>query len=76
MMKNWMKSSFFWTNKNIKVKPIESYNSKERRQADRILFLIFIWDWFKNIFTMIDHFIKYGLIIPINDNKAETILTA
>ena len=32
------------------------------------------WDWFKYIFTMMDHFTKYGWVIPLNDNKPETIL--
>ena len=46
-MKNWMKSSFIWTKKNVKVKPIESYNLRERYQADIILFPNFVWDRFK-----------------------------
>ena len=36
-MMYWMKSSFFLM-KKIKVKPIESYKSRERYQADIILF--------------------------------------
>ena len=28
-MKNWMKSSFFWTKKNLKVKYIETYSQEK-----------------------------------------------
>ena len=76
-MKNWMKSSFFSeSRKNIKVKHIEFYKPRERYQANIILFPNFVWDGFKYIFIMMDHFTNYGWVIPLNENKAETILTA
>ena len=76
-MKNWKKSSFFSElRKNVKVKPIEYYNPRERYQADIILLLNFVWDEFKYIFIMVDHFTKYGWVIALNDKKAETILIA
>ena len=62
--------------KNAIVKHIESYKPKERYQADTVLLSNYIWDGFKYIFTMVDHFTKYGWIIPLNDKKAETILRA
>ena len=45
-MKNWMKSSFLSEpRKNIKVKPIESYNPSQRYQNDIVFFLPnFVWD--------------------------------
>ena len=51
-MKNWMKSSFFLNQKNIKVKPIESYKSREKYQVD-IIFFNFVWNGFKYIFTIL-----------------------
>ena len=62
--------------KNEIVKHIESYKPKERYQADIVLLSNYIWDGFKYIFTMMNHFTKYGWIIPLNHNKAETILRA
>ena len=62
--------------KNIIVKHIESYKPKERYQADTVLLSNYIWDGFKYIFTMVDHFTKYGWIIPLNNKKAVTILRA
>ena len=46
--------------KNAIVKHIESYKPKERYQADTILLSNYIWDGFIYIFTMVDHFTKYG----------------
>ena len=37
-MKNWMKSFFFWTKKNAKLKHIEYKKPRERYQANIILF--------------------------------------
>ena len=39
-----MKSSFFWTKKNVKSKNIESYKPRERFQADIVLPPNFVWD--------------------------------
>ena len=66
---------FFWTKKNIKVKLIESYNPRQRYQ-NVIVLLNFVLDKFKYIFTMMDHFTNYEWVIPLNENKTETILTA
>ena len=73
-MNNWMK--FFFNQKNVKVKSIKSYKKRERYQSDIILLPNFVWDGFNNIFTMMNHFTKCGWVIPLNDNKAETILSA
>ena len=62
--------------KNLKAKAIESYKPTERYQVDIVLLPNYEWDWFKYIFTMMDHFTKYWLIILLNYKKAETILTA
>ena len=58
-----MNSFFSEPRKNIKVKLIESYNSKERYQADIILLQNSVWDRFKYIFKMMNHFTYYGWII-------------
>ena len=60
--------------KNLIVKHIDSHKPKERYQADTVLLSDYIRDDFKYLFTMVDHFTKYGWKIPIKDKKAETIL--
>ena len=50
------------------IKHIESYKLRERYQNDTVLLSIHLWDEFKNIFKTVDHFIKYGRIIPLKDN--------
>ena len=70
-----MKSSFSKPRKNLIIKHFESYKPRERYQAD-VIFLYFVWDGFKYIFTMTDHFTKYGLVISLNNMKGETILKA
>ena len=55
---------FFWTKKNIKLKSHKSYNPRERYQVDIVLSPNFVWDYFKYIFAMMDHFTKYGWVIP------------
>ena len=59
--------------KNVIVKHIESYKPRERYQADTVLYPNFVWDEFKYIFTMVDHFTKYGWVISLNNKKADTI---
>ena len=59
-----------------KVKPIKSYKLRERYQAGIILLQNFIWDGFKYVFAMIDHFTNYEWVIPLNYKKAEMILTS
>ena len=73
-----MNEVFFFSKSrnNVKVKPIESHKPIGRCQAYIILLQHFVWAGFKNIFTMMDNFTKYGWVIPLNVNKAETILTA
>ena len=39
-----------------------------------VIFLNFVLNGFKYIFTMVDHFTKYGWIVRLNDKKVETIL--
>ena len=62
--------------KNVKTKPIESYKQTERYQADIVLIPNFVWDGFKNIFAILNHFTNYGWVIQLNHKKAETIFTA
>ena len=64
------------TKKKCNSKTNWIYKPKERYQADTVLLSNYIWDGFKYIFTMVDHFTKYGRIISLNDKKAETILRA
>ena len=71
-----MESFFSKPRKSIKLKYIESYILRERYQSDIALFPNYKCDWFINIFTMMDHFTKYGWVIPLNHSKAETILTS
>ena len=59
----------FWTKKSVKVKPIKSLKSREIYQAKIVLLPIFIWDWFKYIFTIMDNFTKYGCVIPLNGKQ-------
>ena len=59
----------FWTKKSVKVKPIKSLKSREIYQAEIVLLPIFIWDWFKYIFTIMDNFTKYGCVIPLNGKQ-------
>ena len=61
---------------NVKAKPIESYKPRERYQTGIVLLQNYEWYLFKYIFTMMDHFTKYELVILLNHKKAETILTA
>ena len=51
---------FFQIKKNVIIKHIESYKPREKCQADIVLLSNYVWDEFKYIFTMVDHFIKYG----------------
>ena len=46
--------------KNLIVKHIDSHKPKERYQADTVLLSDYIRDDFKYLFTMVDHFTKYG----------------
>ena len=55
--------------KNLIVKDNDSHRPKERYQADTVLLSDYIRDDFKYLFTMVDHFTKYGWIIPIKDKK-------
>ena len=50
-----MKSSFSEPKKNVKLKHIESYNPRERYQANIVLILNYVWDEFKYIFAMVDN---------------------
>ena len=65
---------YFEPRKNVKVKPIKSYKQRERYQAFRAFLPNYEWDWFKYIFTMMDHFTNYRRVIPLNYSKAENIL--
>ena len=58
------------------LKHIESYKPRERYQADIVLIPNYVWDVLKYIFAVMSHFTKYECVIPLNYNKAETILTA
>ena len=58
------------------VKHIDTYAPKERYQADTINLSSYVSGDFKYIFTMVDHFTKYGWIVPLKDKKAENILIA
>ena len=62
--------------KNVIVKHIGSYKPRDRCQADKNLLPNFMWDRFKYIFTIVDHFTKYEWVIQLNDQKTEKILTA
>ena len=74
-MKNWMKSFFSEPRKNVKLKDIESYKPNESLiQINIVLLSNYLWDGFKYIFTIVNHFTKHGCVIPLNDKKAETIL--
>ena len=46
------------------------YKPRERYQAEIVLPPSFVWDGFKYIFTMMDHFTKYWRQILLNHNKA------
>ena len=60
--------------KNLIVKHIDSHKPKERYRADTVLLSDYIRDDFKYLFTMVDHFTKYGWIIPIKDKKLKLFL--
>ena len=62
------------TKKKVIVKHFESCKLRQRCQADTVILSNFVWDGFKYIFTMVDHFTKYGWIVRLNDKKAEAIL--
>ena len=60
--------------KSLIVKHIDSHKPKERYQAVTVLLSDYIRDDFKYLFTMVDHFTKYGWIIPIKDKKLKLFL--
>ena len=62
--------------KNVILKHIEFYKSREKYQVGTVLLSNYEWDGFKYIFTIMDHFTKYGWVIQLNNKKTETILTA
>ena len=63
--------------KNVVVKHIDSSMQKERYQADTVqLSKHGMSEDYKYLFTMVDHFTKYGWIIPLKDKASLTVLRA
>ena len=63
--------------KNAVIKHIDSFKSKDRYQTDTVQLSKYVMsDRFKYLFTMVDHFTKYGWIIPLNDKTAKNMLGA
>ena len=71
-MKSRIEPSFFNSKKNVIIKHIGSDKSREPNHS--FLLSKYVWNGFKYIFTIKDHFSMYGWNIPLNDSKAETIL--
>ena len=63
--------------KNVVIKHIDSSMSKERYQADTGLLSNYVTsDGYKYLFTMVNHFTKYGWIETLKDKTAIIILRA
>ena len=55
--------------KKVTVKHIDTYAPKEGYQADTVNLSSYVSGDFKNIFTTVDHFTKYGWIVLLKNNK-------
>ena len=63
--------------KKAVIKHINSFKPKDRYQADTVQLSKYVMsDGFKYLFTMVDHFTKYGWIIPLKDKTAKNVLGA
>ena len=63
--------------KNAVIKHIDSFKPKDRYQADTVRLSKYLMsDGFKYLFTIVDHFTKYGWIIPLKDKTVKNVLGA
>ena len=63
--------------KNVVVKHIDSSMPKGRYQVDTVQLSKYVMsDDYKYLFTMIDHFKRYGWILPLKDKTSLTVLRA
>ena len=62
--------------KKMAYKYIDSYYAKERYQLDTVYRSDYLVIDKRYIWTMVDHFSKYGWIVVMSDKKAVTVLRA
>ena len=61
--------------KNVVIKYIDSSMSKERYQVDTVFLSNYVTsDGYKYLFTMVDHFTKYGRIEILKEKKKTAII--
>ena len=66
-----MKNKNYEARENVVIKHIDSSMPKEKYQTDTILLLNYvIYHGYKYLFTMVDHFTKYGWIETLKEKNS------